>query len=124
MKKKISFSSILISLIAGAFWGYMMLSKIFLDLNFPYYTILGTAVLAGVFLTLGASVPRFAEILVAGISILLITQASWDFVVWDGSTTRLTILLGSLGILLLDIFIGKITYKSIIKIGKKQLGAK
>ena len=132
MAKKFNLKSILVSsfigFLAGGFFGWMVLAR-FLSLItggevLLIHQILGALILGGFFLILGLRLPRFTEIIVAGICLLMILQASWDFGAKDWNTWRTIMVTGSSIILLLDIVVGAITWKELGKMGKRQLGVR
>ena len=124
-------SSIFISAIAGIFFGYSMISEVFNNFmpnSFIYYGValniyLGVILTTIFFIWLGVQTPRFSEILIAAISLLIIIQFIWDVSVFDTNNKRDLLLFGSLGVLFIDLIMGVITFKNIKSISKKQLGA-
>lgn len=123
-KKQKLYSSLIVALVAGLFWGYMMLGRL-IDAYFQTAKapLIGAIILSILLLFMAYKTPRTTEVLIAGVALLLIVQACWDYSVWDWNNRRNIILLGSIGILILDMVIGAIQFKQIKKIGKKQLGA-
>lgn len=121
--------SAIIGLIAGLFFGWMMLARIISVIAntgsiLLWHQLLGAAILGSVFLVMGLKLPRFTEIVIAGICILTMYQAVWDFGAWDWSKWRRLMLVGSTIILIFDVILGAITWKDIARIGRKQLGAR
>lgn len=64
------------------------------------------------------------EALVIGMSIFIIMSTIYDLNVWDITPLRKNLLLGSLGILLFSLVLGKISFAHLGKIIRNQLGAK
>jgi len=118
--------SIIIGMIAGIWVGWVVnitlknYDKTF-AYSLPILIIIG-AILIGL---LAFKFPRTTEIFIAGFVVsLIVIGAVWDLIIDDWSMLRAMILLSGLGIIILDVLLGSITYKDITKIGKRLAGGK
>jgi len=116
--------SVFIGIIAGIWIGWVAHITLtnYTEINLlPVWMIVG-GILVGL---MALKLPRTTEILIAGFVVaIIVIGALWDLIINDWSRLRAMILLSGLGIIIVDVFLGSITYKDIGKMAKRMAGAK
>lgn len=115
--------SAFLGLVAGLFFGYMIALRNAAETTGDFALIM--AITSVVLVTLGFLLPRFTEILIAGVTIFFLGNALWDYLAEKVFGTRRAILtIGAALLLWLDVSIGRITMRDIKKMFRRQLGSK